>query len=49
MSDVHRELLSLSPSDPRDEVGRFRVSGATEVSEAVGRARAAQREWDALT
>ncbi len=48
MSELDRELLSLSPSDPKDEVGRFRLDGPSEVSEAVGCARAAQPAWDAL-
>ena len=39
------ELVSVSPADPRDEVGRFPVADAGAVDEAVTRARAALPGW----
>lgn len=42
MTDV---LLSVSPADPADEVGRFAVWEPEAVSEAVARARAAFPAW----
>jgi succinylglutamic semialdehyde dehydrogenase len=39
------ELVSVSPADPRDELGRFPVAGAAEVDAAVGRARRAFPAW----
>jgi succinylglutamic semialdehyde dehydrogenase len=42
------ELLhSVSPADPRDEIGRFPVADAVAVDAAVARARRAQPAWNA--
>ena len=38
-------LRSVSPTDPEDEIGRFPVSDAGAVGEAVARARAAFPAW----
>lgn len=38
-------LMSVSPADPTDRVGRFPVAGCDEVGAAVGRARAAFPAW----
>ena len=38
-------LVSTSPANPRDELGRFPVADAAAVEEAVGRARAAFPAW----
>ncbi len=42
MSEI---LRSVSPADPADELGRFPVSDADAVCEAVARARAAFPAW----
>lgn len=39
------ELVSVSPADPDDEIGRFRVAGEACVDAAVGRARRAFPSW----
>jgi len=39
------ELVSVSPADPRDEIGRFPVADAARVDAAVARARAAFPAW----
>ena len=42
------ELLhSVSPADPRDEIGRFPVADAAAVDASVARARRAQPAWRA--
>lgn len=38
-------LVSTSPADPGDELGRFPVAGEAEIDEAVARARTAQPAW----
>ncbi len=38
-------IASVSPADPKDEVGRFPVAGGAEVAAAVERARAAFPAW----
>jgi len=40
-------LRSVSPADPRDEVGRFPIADAAAVDAAVARARRAQSSWNA--
>jgi succinylglutamic semialdehyde dehydrogenase len=42
---VKGELASVSPADPKDEIGRFSVADAAVVDEAVARARAAFPAW----
>ena len=42
---MSEELASVSPADPKDELGRFAVAGAAAVDEAVARARAAFPAW----
>jgi succinylglutamic semialdehyde dehydrogenase len=42
---VSDEILSISPSDPQDEIGRYPVAGADEVAAAVERSRAAFPMW----
>jgi succinylglutamic semialdehyde dehydrogenase len=39
------ELRSVSPADPRDEIGRFPVAGPAQVDAAVARARRAFPGW----
>ena len=39
------ELVSRSPADPSDEVGRFAVAGESEIEAAVARARRAFPAW----
>ena len=39
------ELASVSPADPRDEIGRFPVADAAAIGAAVARARAAFPAW----
>jgi succinylglutamic semialdehyde dehydrogenase len=39
------ELVSVSPADPRDEIGRFAVADAAAVDAAVARARGAFPAW----
>jgi succinylglutamic semialdehyde dehydrogenase len=41
------ELVSVSPADPRDEIGRFGIADADAVDAAVARARAAFPAWRA--
>ncbi len=42
---VSAELRSVSPADPDDEIGRFRVADAAAVDAAVARGRAAFPAW----
>jgi len=42
---VKSELLSTSPADPEDEIGRFPVADAGAIDAAVARARAAFPAW----
>jgi succinylglutamic semialdehyde dehydrogenase len=39
------ELVSVSPADPRDEIGRFEIADAAAVGAAIARARAAFPAW----
>lgn len=49
MSLLHGDVLvSVSPSDPKDEIGRFAVADAGAVARAVERARHAFAPWSAL-
>ncbi|MBW2382510.1 MAG: aldehyde dehydrogenase family protein [Deltaproteobacteria bacterium] len=45
MSTTHGELLSLSPADARDEVGRFAIAEGPCIDDAVARARTAFPAW----
>jgi len=38
-------LISTSPADPRDEIGRFQQAGPDDVSDAIARARGAFPAW----
>ena len=42
---MSEQLVSVSPADPADEIGRFAVAGPSEVDAAVGRARRAFAGW----
>ncbi|RIK93727.1 MAG: aldehyde dehydrogenase, partial [Proteobacteria bacterium] len=42
---MHDVLISRSPADPGDVVGRFPVASEADVDSAVARARAASRAW----
>jgi succinylglutamic semialdehyde dehydrogenase len=45
MSGVHGELVSVSPADPQDRLGRFPIARPGDVADAVARARAAFPAW----
>jgi succinylglutamic semialdehyde dehydrogenase len=42
---VSDQLVSVSPADPADEIGRFPLAGASEIDAAVSRARGAFPAW----
>ena len=42
---MSEQLVSVSPADPADEIGRFAIAGEREVDAAVARARRAFAGW----